>query len=93
LQLEHKINKTCLWIICIVAAIVGLLFGDGTAVISGTIGLLRNQLNLSTGMEGTLVSAVLLGIIAGCLIAGYFNDRFGRKKVLFPSWKVMPETK
>ncbi|MCK9413538.1 MAG: sugar porter family MFS transporter [Prolixibacteraceae bacterium] len=77
-----KINKTYLWFICIVAALGGLLFGYDTAVISGTIGLLRNQFNLSTGMEGTLVSAVLLGSIVGCLIAGYFSDKFGRKKVL-----------
>jgi len=77
-----KINKTYLWFICIVAALGGLLFGYDTAVISGTIGLLRNQFNLSAGMEGTLVSAVLLGSIVGCLIAGYFSDKFGRKKVL-----------
>jgi sugar porter (SP) family MFS transporter len=80
-----KINKTYLWFICIVAALGGLLFGYDTAVISGTIGLLRNQFNLSTGMEGTLVSSVLFGSIIGCLIAGYLSDKFGRKKVLILS--------
>jgi SP family arabinose:H+ symporter-like MFS transporter len=81
-----KINKTYLWFICIVAALGGLLlFGYDTAVISGTIGLLRNQFNLSTGLEGTLVSAVLFGSIIGCLIAGYLSDKFGRKEVLILS--------
>jgi sugar porter (SP) family MFS transporter len=83
--MAEKINKTYLWFICIVAALGGLLFGYDTAVISGTIGLLRSQFNLSTGMEGTLVSAVLLGSIIGCLMAGYLSDKFGRKKVLILS--------
>jgi SP family arabinose:H+ symporter-like MFS transporter len=81
----NKINKTYLWFICIVAAFGGLLFGYDTAVISGTIGLLRKQFELSTGMEGTLVSSVLLGAIIGCLVAGYLSDKFGRKKVLILS--------
>ncbi len=80
--MAENINKTYLWFTCMVAALGGLLFGYDTAVISGTIGLLRTQFELSSAMEGTLVSSVLLGSIVGCLIAGYLSDKFGRKKVL-----------
>lgn len=80
--MAEDINKAYLWFVCMVAAFGGLLFGYDTAVISGTIGLLRTQFELNTAMEGTLVSSVLLGSIVGCLIAGYLSDKFGRKKIL-----------
>jgi MFS transporter, SP family, arabinose:H+ symporter len=80
--MAEKINKVYLWFVCVVAALGGLLFGYDTAVISGTIGKLREQFELTATMEGMLVSSVLLGAIVGCIIAGYLSDKYGRKIML-----------
>ncbi|KKK76366.1 hypothetical protein LCGC14_2864400, partial [marine sediment metagenome] len=71
--------------VCTVAALGGVLFGFDTAVISGTIGLLKMQFELEPLMEGWVVSSVLLGCICGAMAAGTLSDRFGRKKMLILS--------
>ena len=71
-----------LWFISLVAAFGGFLFGYDTAVISGTVGLVKNQFALDTAMEGWFVSSALVGCILGVAIAGELSDRFGRKKAL-----------
>lgn len=71
--------------ICLTAALGGLLFGFDTAVISGTITLLKAQFNFNSGMEGWLVSSGLLGSIAGVVTAGVLSDRIGRKKAIMLS--------
>lgn len=68
--------------VCTVAALGGMLFGFDTAVISGTIGLLKAQFALNEWMEGWVVSSVLLGCITGAMAAGTLSDRFGRKRML-----------
>src|SRR5262245_23587855 len=69
-------------LISVVAAIGGLLFGFDTAVISGTIGFMRTEFNLSPGREGWVASCTLIGCMIGAALAGVSSDRFGRKKVL-----------
>ncbi len=71
--------------LAVVAALGGLLFGFDIVVISGTITPLKNQFGMSPGMEGWVVSSVLLGCAVGAGIAGAFSDRFGRKPVLILS--------
>lgn len=68
--------------ICLVAAIGGLLFGFDTAVISGTIGFFKAEFNLSSVMVGWTASSALVGCMLGAILAGLLSDRFGRKKVL-----------
>jgi SP family arabinose:H+ symporter-like MFS transporter len=67
---------------CLVAALGGLLFGFDTAVISGAEGLVAKQFHLSELMEGWIVSSALVGCLIGATVAGFFADRFGRKKVM-----------
>ncbi|MEN6306964.1 MAG: MFS transporter, partial [Anaerohalosphaeraceae bacterium] len=69
-------------VLCFIAALGGLLFGFDTAVISGTVDSLRAKFNLSSMMEGWVVSSALLGCIIGACFAGVLSDRFGRKKIL-----------
>jgi MFS transporter, SP family, arabinose:H+ symporter len=69
-------------VICLVAALGGLLFGFDTAVISGTVGLFKAEFRLSDTMEGWVASSALVGCFFGALAAGMMSDRFGRKKIL-----------
>ena len=71
--------------ICLIIALGGLLFGFDTAVISGTLEMLRNQFSLSTPMEGWLVSSGLVGCIIGVLCTSVLSDRIGRKKTILLS--------
>ncbi len=65
-----------------VATLGGLLFGYDTAVISGAIEPLRSHFGLDATMKGWAAGCALVGCIAGVLMAGPFNDRFGRKITL-----------
>lgn len=68
--------------LALIAAMGGFLFGYDTAVISGTLALVRNQFSLNAGMEGWYVSSALVGCIFGVSGAGWLSDRYGRKMVL-----------
>ncbi len=80
-----KNNNLYVTFITIVATIGGLLFGYDTAVISGAIGFVRDYFELSPAMMGWVASSALVGCVAGCSVAGWLSDRFGRKKVLILS--------
>lgn len=66
-----------------VSALGGLLFGFDTAVISGTIGLVKGQFQMGVDLEGWFVSSALVGCVVGVALAGISSDAFGRKKILF----------
>ncbi len=68
--------------IVLVASLGGFLFGYDTAVISGTIGFVKNKFGLDSVMEGWYVSSALVGCLAGVSVAGVLSDRFGRRRVL-----------
>jgi len=74
-----------LYLVCLVAALGGFLFGFDTAVISGTISLVKTDFNLSPVSEGWFVSCALLGCIMGVSFSGKLSDNYGRKIVLIIS--------
>jgi sugar porter (SP) family MFS transporter len=71
-----------IWLVCIVAALGGLLFGYDTAVISGAIGFLQKRFELDPKWTGWAASSALLGCVIGVTFAGIMSDRLGRKKTL-----------
>jgi sugar porter (SP) family MFS transporter len=71
-----------IWLVCIVAALGGLLFGYDTAVISGAIGFLQKRFELDPKWTGWAASSALLGCVIGVAFAGVMSDRLGRKKTL-----------
>jgi sugar porter (SP) family MFS transporter len=70
------------WLVCIVAAIGGLLFGYDTAVISGAIGFLKTLFGLDAKWTGWAASSALVGCVIGVAFAGVLSDWLGRKKTL-----------
>jgi sugar porter (SP) family MFS transporter len=77
--------KNNVTLLAVIAALGGFLFGYDTAIISGTIGFVKTQFNLSTVMEGWYVSSALVGTIFGVAAAGILSDRYGRKNILIMS--------
>ena len=82
---EKSQNLLYLFFVCLVSALGGFLFGFDTAVISGTVGFVKQQFALSALQEGWFVASALLGCIIGVAFAGILADRFGRKLTLFVS--------
>lgn len=79
---DDQINYKYVYLISIVAAIGGLLFGYDTAVIAGAIGFLRQKFELSAAMTGWAASSAIIGCVFGAMFAGKLSDAFGRKKIL-----------
>ena len=73
------------YLLTLVAALGGMLFGYDTGVIAAAEDLLVTRFNLSSTMEGWTVSCALIGCMIGVAAAGFLSDRFGRKKVLILS--------
>jgi MFS transporter, SP family, arabinose:H+ symporter len=75
-------NLAYVYLISLVAAVGGLLFGFDTAVIAGAIGFMKEQFQLNDTQTGFVASCVLLGCAVGAAFAGALSDRFGRKKIM-----------
>ncbi len=78
-------SKLYLFVISIIAALGGFLFGYDTAIISGTLSFVRTQYELNAINEGWFVSSAIVGCIIGVAGAGFLSDRFGRKVSLLLS--------
>src|SRR5690242_11242260 len=78
-------SSSYLVLVCAIAAIGGFLFGFDTAVISGVVGFVKGEFDMSAAMEGWFVSCALLGCIIGVAAAGKLSDSYGRKKILLLS--------
>ena len=71
------------WMIALVAALGGLLFGYDWVVIGGAKPFFEKFFHLSSGsLSGWANSCALLGCLLGSIITGGLSDRFGRKKLL-----------
>lgn len=70
------------YLIALIAALGGLLFGYDTGVISGVILFLQQEFQLTNFLIELIVSSLLVGAIIGAIIAGKLVSRLGRKKVV-----------
>ena len=67
----------------VIATLGGLLFGYDTGVISGALLYMKDDLNLSSFGEASVVSSLLFpGAALGALFGGRVADRLGRKRTL-----------
>ena len=76
-------NYKYLWMISLVAAMGGLLFGYDWVVIGGAKPYYEPFFNLiSPSMKGWAVSSALIGCLIGAVFSGAFSDRYGRQRLL-----------
>ncbi|AWN14979.1 Arabinose-proton symporter [Salinisphaera sp. LB1] len=73
------------WLSCGLAALAGLLFGMDIGVISGALPFIKKDFNLSSAMEGWIVSSMMVGAAIGALSAGTISKTMGRKRALLAS--------
>src|SRR5215467_11261332 len=79
-------NLGYIWLISIIAALGGLLFGYDWVVIGGAKPFFERYFHLtSAAQSGWANSCALIGCLAGALVAGALSDRFGRKRLLIAS--------
>ncbi len=71
--------------LAIIAAIGGFLFGYDTGVISGALLFVKNDLSAGNFEQQAIVSAVLIGAVAGAIASGYLAERISRRWTKFCS--------
>ena len=81
-QSEIKITQNSgsvgyLFLVCMVAALGGLLFGYDTAVISGAIGFFQARFSLDAKWTGWAASCALVGCVIGVSFSRILSDRLG----------------
>jgi sugar porter (SP) family MFS transporter len=71
------------WLIAVVAAMGGLLFGWDWVVVGGAKPFFQRYFQLTSEAQiGWANSCALIGCLVGALAAGVLSDRFGRKRLL-----------
>jgi len=71
------------YLISLVAAVGGFLFGYDISIISGAVIFMKQEFNLSGASLGFVMSSAQIGCIFGAMLGGTICDLFGRKKALF----------
>src|SRR5260221_2533116 len=81
--LKADYGRHYVWLISIVAAMGGLLFGWDWVVIGGAKPFFQRYFALTSEAQiGWANSCALIGCLAGALIAGALSDRLGRQRLL-----------
>jgi len=83
---KPQYNLTFIWLICLVAAVGGFLFGYDWVVVGGAKPFYEPYFDLTTpGQKGWGTSSALIGCIIGAFLCILLADRFGRKRLLILS--------
>lgn len=81
LHAEYRLGY--IWLISVVAAMGGLLFGWDWVVIGGAKPFFQRYFDLTSEAQiGWANSCALIGCLVGSLAAGALSDKFGRKRLL-----------
>lgn len=81
--LKAEYNLGYIWLISIVAALGGLLFGYDWVVIGGAKPFFESHFRIANAAQsGWVNSCALIGCFVGAIVAGGLSDKFGRKRLL-----------
>src|SRR5512135_2077351 len=79
-------NKRYIILIAVIVALGGFVWGFDATVISGAVPFIQKYFKLAGDrgdvLLGLAVSCLGWGVLGGTAVAGWFSDRFGRKRVL-----------
>jgi len=81
-------NMKFVWMICVVAAMGGLLFGYDWVVVGGAKAFYEPYFGITDEMpleRGVAMSSALFGCIIGAVVSGMLADKLGRKRLLISS--------
>ncbi len=85
-DLKAEYNFGYIWLISVVAALGGLLFGYDWVVIGGAKQFFESYFQIdSAALSGWANSCALIGCLVGAIVAGGLSDKFGRKRLLILS--------
>lgn len=71
-----------IYVVALVGAIGGMLFGFDTGAISGAILYLKKEFSLTSGLQEVVTSIALLGAAIGAIVGGPLADRYGRRRLI-----------
>ncbi|RYG06415.1 MAG: MFS transporter [Chitinophagaceae bacterium] len=77
-----KLNTGYIFLVSLISALGGYLFGFDFAVIAGALPFLKTQFDLNAYQEGFTTASLALGCMAGCIYAGRVSEKLGRKRSL-----------
>jgi sugar porter (SP) family MFS transporter len=86
-NLKAELDIGYIWLISLVAALGGLLFGWDWVVVGGAKPFFERFFHIAdnAALSGWANSCALIGCLVGALIAGALSDRLGRKRLLILS--------
>jgi SP family arabinose:H+ symporter-like MFS transporter len=82
---QGQASKAVVFLSSLVAAMGGFLFGYVMVIVSGAVIFMKKEFSLSDAQTGFAIASLLIGCIAGPVIAGAISDRWGRKQAFFLS--------
>ncbi len=77
----ERAHNPFIYVMAMIVAFNGLLFGFDTGVVSGALLYIRGSFHLSTLLQEAVVSSVLVGAMVGAFTGGNLADRFGRRRL------------
>ncbi len=75
-------NSNVVFLIALIVALGGLLMGFDASVISGVVGFIEEEFELTKLQLGWSVASLTLTSTLAMMVAGPLSDRFGRRAVL-----------
>lgn len=75
-------NRYFAYLVAIIGAMGGLLFGYDTGVISGALIFISKTFAVNTITQEIIVSSVILGALIGAISSGRLADQLGRRTML-----------